>query len=176
MSKTIKVIFTLSILLNIALLGVVAGMAAKRLHDPSWNEIKAQLKPETQALMRQTFVAKRDKIWTTIRTMKEKKKQMEDILGAPEFDAAAFDAAVKDWQAFHAVTTKGKMETFSGVLQQLPQEERKKLAGHFVNMITGQRHSKGDGEKSFRDKMNERQESGHKSEEQLENQPAEAQP
>lgn len=137
MRKSHKILFTLSVVLNLVLLGVVGGHMAKRYHDTPWNEMKETLAPQTRDLLKASFEGKREKIHALMREMREKKKNMEAIFSAPEFDVAAFDAAVADWQEFNKNTTQGKMESFKAIMAQLPQEERAKLAPRFVNVLTG---------------------------------------
>lgn len=137
MKKSHKILFTLSIVLNLALTGVVAGHVVKRWRDAPWQEVQKDLSPQTRDLMRKMFMEKREKIKSNWKEMGEKKKAMEVILSAPEFDAQAFDTAVQDWQMFNSHVTQGKMEFFKSVMTQLPQEERIKLAEKFVKILTG---------------------------------------
>lgn len=144
MSKKLKILFTISVLLNLAFIGIVVGHGLKRYHDSPWQEFRQQLSPETQAVMRKTFEDKKDRIFSAIRTMREKKKNLVGIISAPEFNVQAFDAAVQDWQGFNQKMMQGKMETFKGILTQLPQGERQKLARRFVDVLTGQGHPRKD--------------------------------
>lgn len=151
MKKSHKILFTLSVALNLALIGTIAGHQAGRWRqDAPWQEIQKGLAPQTQEIMRKMFEEKREKIKANWMEMREKKKNMEAILSAPQFDAQAFDVAVQDWQAFNAQVTQSKMETFKTIMGQLPQEERAKLAEKFVKVLTGARDRRGgrEGEKS----------------------------
>lgn len=161
MKKTHKVLFTISIILNLALMGVIGGHAMKRAQDMPWFELKDKLSPQTQELMKNMFEGKKDVIFKNWQTLKEKKKKLEEVITAEQFDENAFDAAMQDWQAFNSQVTEGKKLSFKVLLKQLPQEERIKLAEHLVQVLLGTKE-RGKGRKVEMKKRFEEWRSGQK--------------
>lgn len=139
MKKSHKIIFTISVILNLVLMGVIGGHVAKKAREMPWFELKETLSPQTQELMKNMFEAKKDIIKSNWHTLKEKKKVLVGVVTAEQFDEQAFDAAMQDWQAFNAKVTEGKKGSLSALLKQLPQEERIKLSEHVVQILIGEK-------------------------------------
>ncbi len=135
MSKTLKVIFTLSILFNIAFAGLVSGHYAKQMKR--WDQFREELAPETQELMKATFKEKRDAIRKKKKVSHEKLGAIAEILNAEEFSEDEFKAAIEDWRIFQNKVIDGKAETMIGMALQLPQAERQKLSKRFVHILSG---------------------------------------
>ncbi len=154
MSNAMKVIFTLSILFNVAFAGLIAGHSAKKMNK--WSEVHADLTPESRELLRDVYKEKRAVIKANMKVAAEKKQNMAYILSAPEFDAVAFKAAVEDWKAFNAGVIDGKLETMSGIAKKLSQEERVALSKRFVAVLTGDHKHKGKGLKGRKFKGGDR--------------------
>jgi Heavy-metal resistance len=150
MSRNLKIIFTLSALLNLVLIGMAVGQGYRHMHERPWEEMKKDLAPETRALMDQTFEGRREKIHAMIGEMREKKKSLRDAISAEVFDLESFKKAVADVEAYSDEMLASKVETFGGLLVQLPKVEREKLAARFVDMITGS-HKRGKGGKDGKD-------------------------
>lgn len=137
MKKSHKILLTSSVILNVVLVGVVAGHIVRTAKDAPWSKTHAELAPETRDMMRKMFEEKREKIHAHMAEMRERKQNMEAILSAPEFNAHDFDEAVAHWRDLNDRIINGKIESFKTIMSQLPQSERAKLAPKFVNMLTG---------------------------------------
>lgn len=137
MKKSHKIFLTSSVILNVVLIGVIAGHAVRAAKEAPWSKMQAELAPETREIMRKMFEEKREKIHAHMVDMKERKANMEAILAAPQFNADDFDVAVADWRSLNDRIISGKIESFKTIMAQLPQEERAKLAPKFVNMLVG---------------------------------------
>lgn len=129
MNKRMKVIFTLSVVLNVLLIGVVAGHIGQKYKQSPWEG--ASLSEEGQQKARAAFheftPLKKD-IWA-------KKREMNDLLLAGEFDEAAYDAL-----ALEAAQLKQEMDlkrsaAMKGVLIDLSPEERKAFIEHMSKRI-----------------------------------------
>ena len=135
MRKSTKIIFTLSILLNVVLIGVVVGGAAKQYKAHHWHKVKADLSPESRNIVARNFrAAHRD--MADVRGKAQKvRKDMESIFKAEEFDEAAFDKAVKKMRALKEQMHERKIEAVKELAKSLPQEERKKMAGKLARSM-----------------------------------------
>ncbi len=131
MSRKLKIVFTLSVLLNVLLLGVLAGSCYKRNygpHDgpPHMREADAKLSPRVAMAMKES--RKQERI--LFDQMKEARQDIMNVLEAPEFDEAAFIAASetinKAQQALADVRTKTTLD----LARNATVEERKQLVSH----------------------------------------------
>lgn len=143
MMSKMKVSLSLSLILNVLLLGVIAGDAARRYQDRPWNEFKEQLAPETRALMKKTFEEKRQRIRQNRQITSEMKVDLEKILTAEEFDPAAFETSAKAFLDFNRKISDDKLKTINAMAQELPLEERKKVSKKFISILAGERQSRG---------------------------------
>lgn len=138
MKKSVKIIFTLSIILNLLLLGVMGGHVYRMKHEHRpWDEVKESLAPETHQVFKEAFKGKGKEIVPFIRDVRQKKRAVKEVIVAEEFDSAAFDMAARELLALKESFSNSKMKFIEGVLSQLPQEERVKLADHMVEKLFG---------------------------------------
>ncbi|PCK00599.1 MAG: hypothetical protein COA45_02145 [Zetaproteobacteria bacterium] len=145
MNKKVKVIFTISLVTNILLLGMLGGQAYRMKQDgrSSWGALREQLKPETATLMKQIFKDKKYEVFQIFKEVRQKKAALIDIFSAEVFDAAAYDVAAQDLQQLGMKISSHKLETFKELGAQLPQEERQKLAQKLVSSVLGKHWRKG---------------------------------
>lgn len=145
MNRRMKLIFTVSILLNIVFIGVGAGMFYKFCQDIP---IAREMSPEGRNFVARTYQKGWEDVKPLIREVKERKKRVETILLADEFDEKAYDKAVED-----VLETQGKImhhraDTMSRALDQLSTEDRKKFSRDILAGLTpgrkgGRHHHKG---------------------------------
>ncbi|MCB9989652.1 MAG: periplasmic heavy metal sensor [Rhodospirillales bacterium] len=135
MSRTFKIIFTLSVVLNLLLVGAVGSFALKMAgrmpgHDPAFKE---DLTPETRHLMARTFRERHDEIKTHIKKGQDSRKALMDVMAAEKFDPEAYDRAVEDLIAVKGEMMRGFAGTVRELAKDLPVEERKKLGRHLAD-------------------------------------------
>ena len=134
MKKSMKIIFTLSILLNLALVGAVGGQTYKRYQ---WHQPPAELGEQSRDVMRQKMKAAREDMRAQFQKMREHHQALKDIISAPEFDTQAYDAGIekilgiKDDIAHHKAAVMGQ------ILSELSQEERQKMSGRLLHSLSG---------------------------------------
>lgn len=152
MNRKLRIIFTLSILLNVLLLGVLAGSFYKRVyspHDgpPPAHAADAKFSPRVAMAMKESRQQER----ALFDQMKDARKDIMDILEAPEFDEAAFIAASekinKAQQSLVDVRTKATLD----LAKNSTVEERKELVSHMK--------AKSERFGRFRDRLEERRKS-----------------
>lgn len=145
MNKKIKIIFTLSLVINILLLGILGGQAyrMKSGGHGSWGTLREKLTPETRVLMKQTFKDKKPEIFAIFKEVREKKNVLIKVFSAEVFNPRAYDAAARDLQQLGIKIANHKLETFKELGTQLPQEDRKVLAQKLVSIVLGKHGHKG---------------------------------
>lgn len=141
MTRTVKILFTISVLLNVLLLGASAGLALKMSHKP-WHKMPDNLSPETQNLMERSFQESRNEMQPTIEDMKEARADLARVFSAPSFDEAQFDRAVDQMMTAQRQLMQKRFEATKEMAQQLSQEEREKLAEVLSKPFGGFHHSK----------------------------------
>ena len=136
MTKKMKIIFTLSLLGNVLLLGVVGGTAyrIKQATQP-WKEVRKEISPESRELIKDTFKSKKQDIRGMFQEARVKKKALEDAFTAEEFDPDAFSAAARELQQLGNRMVAHKFETFQELGHMLPQHERKALSKRLVSSL-----------------------------------------
>lgn len=150
MNRTVKIIFTLSVILNIALLAGGAGWMWKMCgHDKPFRDAS----PQTRAAFKEELDELRPEMRKDVAAVRAAKDAMEKIITAETFDRDAFDAEVAK-----VLDLRGRMaarfaKVTGTVLEDLPQAEREKIAQKILAGLTrGPHHRKGgrdrDGEAS----------------------------
>lgn len=129
MSKRMKIIFTVSVALNVLLLGVVAGHIGQKYKKAPWEG--AALSEESQKKARQVFreftPLKKD-IWA-------KKRAMNDLLLADEFDEAVYDSLAMEAAQLKQEIEIKRSAAMKDVLTELSPEERQALVEHMSKRI-----------------------------------------
>ncbi len=157
MSKTLKIIFTISILLNLLMAGVIIGHAAKKWKESDWYEVKDQLQPETRELMRQAFRSGFKEVRPLFREARQKRNELSQILSAEEFDGQAYDRVSEDLMDIESRMFAHRYGVVKDISEQLPAAERKILVKKFVSGFLDRRGSKHHhkGKKHWKDKRDE---------------------
>lgn len=141
MSKRLKICFTISIVLNVLLMGSAAGIGYQMMAaGHSWRDV--DMSPQTRNLMKNAFEEKRKRIKVVMQKIHDHRGKLQELIVAPEFDPVAFDAAMREWVVFNNSVTDGKVEFVSNLLTQLSQEERRKVSEKFVDILTGNKKHK----------------------------------
>lgn len=138
MSKKMKLVFTLSVLANILLAGLMIGHSAKRWRGPPPALPSAEnLSADSAALIRKAFEQERPDLQPLIEEMRGVKADLMKAVSAEVFDAKAFDKAAGKMKGTLGKMTAQRLDMFKSVSAQLPQEDRVKFADKFVRFIQG---------------------------------------
>ncbi len=139
MSKRMKVILTISLLLNILLIGVLGGHAYRTHSDErkGFHELKASLSDETQKMLKDEMYARKDKIKSMKRQMKAFIGEFERISTQDTFDVAAYDAFSKRFIEFDGEVTRRRLEMFKDMALVLSVEERRTFSKMMSKKIMG---------------------------------------
>lgn len=143
MSKKIRLLFTISVLLNVLLLGVSGGLVIKNsYHRPSWDKVKEGLSPETRNLMAREFQKAHRDMKPLGEEARKARKDVMNALSRKEFSESEFDTAMERLQKAQKNIMEKKIEATKALAAELPVGERKKLAEHF-SLTFGGKHSRG---------------------------------
>ncbi|MGN7439198.1 MAG: periplasmic heavy metal sensor [Alcanivorax sp.] len=140
MSKKIKVIFTLSIILNVLFIGLMVGHFQKMKKHADWHQVKETLAPETRGILKDTFKGRWKNMRTAFKEMRDNKMAMKEVLIAEDFDALAYDKVAEKMVEFNGIFMRDRIDAIKEVFAKLPQEERVKLADHTIEKLTGRGH------------------------------------
>ncbi len=133
MSKKIKIVLTVSIILNVLLLGVLIGMSADDYKDhrnkrADFRSALDKLSPEKSKMVNKTMRSLHKETRKTRKEVKKTRNKINKILSAPEFDESAYDTEIKNLKKLQAEI----MDKFSIVTKdlalKLEQDERKVMA------------------------------------------------
>ncbi len=154
MNRHLKIFFTLSLLLNITLIGVVAGAAYKRWDDdgPRFSESRD---PQFNHKMAKSMMEARKGQEPLFKEMRAAKGEINKVLAADMFDEAAFHAASEKMYAAQAAMFKARNEAMLNMAKDMSAEERKELAAHMKAM--SERHEKHGGKREGARKDNAHQ-------------------
>jgi uncharacterized membrane protein len=140
--KVIKFMVTMSVLLNVLLLGTLGGMAYKKYADhQERREIKESLTPEARHLMARTMQQNRSEIRAIMQESKRLQEDLVEVMSAEEFDEAAFDKAIEKLKDAQERVAGVKIEATRKLAQELSAEERKRLSKRLSNIFEKRRSS-----------------------------------
>lgn len=142
MNRHLKIIFTLSILLNVLLIGVVAGAAYKRMDGPP--RFEESRDPAFNHKMAKAMMEARKGQEALFRQMRAARNDMNDALAADVFDEAAFDAASERLYKVQADMFRARNEATLKMAREMDAAERKELVAHF-KALSERRGKHGDG-------------------------------
>lgn len=135
MSKKLKLFILASIILNIVLIGIVAGHSYHRYGMHRDNQIITLLDKSSIALEKQQVIRKKLKdSFHNKKQHTEKKKWREEtiaILTAEELDIVAYRKQLEQMVAKHHDNKKQRIEAIISLVSELSQEERVNLAKIF---------------------------------------------
>ncbi len=148
MSKRMKVIFTISVALNVLLFGTIVGHVGHKYNQAPWQA--AHLSEESQKKMKQSFkelAPLKRQIWS-------KKREMGALLLADNFDAAAYEKVVIEAADLKRQFELERSMAIKNTLVGLSVEERKVYVQHMSKRIDKymKRHGKWGGKEKIRNR------------------------
>ncbi len=129
MNNKIKAMFTISLIVNIFLIGLVCGCVFKpRDIMLDTHGSRNAISPETRILMKGILKNNRDQMRASFKDIRLKKNNLASIFAAKEFDVQDYDRQVEDLLSLNSKILKNKFERFKKLGIKLPQDERKWLS------------------------------------------------
>ncbi|PZQ45442.1 MAG: hypothetical protein DI551_07400 [Micavibrio aeruginosavorus] len=139
MNKRMKLIFTVSLLVNILFVAAGLGMLYKFCRDVP---IPPDMSPDGRHYVAMTFQNGRKDAEPLIQDVKAKRKALEEVLIADEFDEAAYEKAVDAFLDTKSDIQRHRAATMQKALEKLSGEDRKKFARNIIEGLDGGRPRK----------------------------------
>lgn len=137
MSRTVKIIFTLSIIANLLVAGMALGHHYRKPHG-SWSaQFEEGLSPKGAEIVRTTLSGGREDFKAMMREMKAAKEEFIAAVNAPDFNEASFDQASGKVKDSVAKLTERRFSTLKKIVLALPQEDKARFADKFIRLIQG---------------------------------------
>lgn len=147
MSKGLKVIFIISILLNFLFIGLTIGHFSKR--AAYWGKMRAEihetigsLPEEKQQMIFGTMNELKRKTRGTKREVEKTRRELIETLTAENFDPVRFEEEARELHNLLGVLTMEMAYTVSELAQNLDREEREALSA-FIEEMRRHRHRGG---------------------------------
>lgn len=137
MSKKFKIILTVSVLLNLVLIGVASGHVYKHWSSHPWHQVKKDLSPEARNIAGRTFQSAFREIRPLGDKARKARAEIVKILSAQEFDEAAFDKATAKMLSIRGDMKALKIQAMKDAAMKLSVEDRRKLANRMAKMVGG---------------------------------------
>ncbi len=133
MSKTVKIVLAASVILNVLLIGIVIGSFSHRIAGPlamhkQMKEVIGRLPEDKQDLVRGTMKELRSETRETKKKVDTKRKEIMEVLTAPEFDEGLFDRKVTELHALMGELASEVAGAAKKIASNLDQQERKMLS------------------------------------------------
>jgi len=135
MSKKIRILITVSIVLNVIFLGFAVGAVYRHMDNKPWRELRSELAPETKHLMARQFEKNHTELETVVKRAKSQKEKLIEMLTAENFDRARFEREAKRLHGYQSQIRERKLESLAELADQLPMTERDKLCGLFRHAL-----------------------------------------
>lgn len=138
MSKRFKIILTVSVLLNIVLAGITAGMMMQ-CGQPSWQpkEEMARLSPEAKSLMGESFAQNRRAMDKVFDDAKKARRDVVRILTAESFDKGAYEKASETLRDKQVQIMAKRAGAAGDLAAKMKAEDRKIMAEWLAGPIRG---------------------------------------
>ena len=137
MTKIIKIIFTLSLLLNLTFIGFVSADYYKKyqhskvskIMDERTRDIVSKLKPP------------RSKIKERMQLMRKNRAALKDVISAEEFDLNAYQNTIDKIMNQKDEMARARANKMGETILQLSQEDRISLSNHMLKRMSGHKNT-----------------------------------
>lgn len=145
MSRRFKIILTISVCLNLMLLGVLGGMFYKKLQ---WRRgavaiAQADFSPEGRNVVARNFRAAHRDMGDKFQQSRAKRKALVEMLKQEDFDEQAYERNVQELKTIQNDLMGRKMEMLKKLALELPPEDRQKITAKFIKPYGPKRHKRG---------------------------------
>ncbi|MFA5592666.1 MAG: hypothetical protein WC989_05075 [Micavibrio sp.] len=155
MSRRMKIIFTVSLLLNIVFAAAGAGLFFNFTRELP---IPPHISPEARHFIARTYQEGREEIRPLIESVKTQRAAVEKIVTAEEFDAEAYRDAARKMLDTRAQISSKRAEIMGRALEDLPAEDRREFARNIMDGLQGHKPRKGGYHGRMMHKKQDRQE------------------
>jgi uncharacterized membrane protein len=141
MSRRMRIVFTLSLLVNIVFIGLAGGVLYR--FQGQLPPLPERMSPEARQFITQTYQEGREQIRPLIEEVKAKRGKVESVITADEFDPKAYQDSVNDMMETRAAISRKKAEIMGKALADLPAEDRQEFSKRILESLEGRRPYKG---------------------------------
>lgn len=139
MSKTIKVVMIISLVLNILLIGFIIGNVSHRFFINNSirqkpQEFSVNLPPDKKELFFNTMQKVRAENRVVKKQLREARRKIFSILTSPQFDEDSYTSEVEKLHLLRGLMMKRFSNATKELAKQLNQEERRALAEHLKRL------------------------------------------
>lgn len=134
MSRKIKIIFTLSILLNIIFIGLIAG-GSYRIYKHFGGEFRKELSSlpaDVQTRIDQAYTESRQEMRSLFREARETKQDVRDALNEEIFNAQKYQDATSKLNQIRYRMMQEQAKKTGVIASELDAENRRKFAGYLM--------------------------------------------
>ncbi len=132
MKKNVKILFTLSVVLNVLLLGAMGGMCFRHWQENSWRMAKNEMSPQSQEMLRSRFSAMHEEMAPLFAEMRKNRDEMRVLLQQDAFDPVRFDIVTQNYRKLRRQMGEKMSDATKQLAAKLPAQDRQKMANQFV--------------------------------------------
>ena len=133
MSRNVKILFTLSVIVNVILLGVAGGYVMRDMGKGPWEEASQELSPESRAMVSQMFEKMHADAKPIMEDMKEARQDLKNVMMKQDFDPKKFDECIDRMRDLRLKMGQKFAATTKEVAMSLPPMERQRMAEKFLS-------------------------------------------
>jgi uncharacterized membrane protein len=138
-----KILFTVSVVLNLVCVGIGAGAVVKSLSHKPWKEMREDLTPEARDALKGHFKNTREQVGPMVQQTKNIQKDLVSILNQPEFDRTAFDIKAEELSVMMGQLSGHKIKSMGDLAESLSYEDRQVMVKKFEKMLSRSLKSRG---------------------------------
>ena len=133
MSRFVKAFIALSVLMNLALVGVIVGHVGQHFMEPphkhrTWQEIAQQLPEDKRKHFEETMQTVEQDTGELRQQLSDARKKAATLLNADPFDKAAYIAQMQQIRQLYGQIQQRTVEALAGLAEQSTPEERQIFA------------------------------------------------
>ncbi len=132
MSRKFKIILTISVVLNVLLLGLSGGMIYQKNQWKRPTMEAAGLSPEARNIVARNFQGARKDMKSNFARSKKARRDVIALLKKDKLDEKRYDRAVAALKKTQGQMIERKMEMLKQLSRDLPPEERSKISEGFI--------------------------------------------
>ena len=136
MNRTARIVFVISIILNVLMLGVIVGQSPRRfvpgaMRQQRLDQVLKNLPEAEQSRLRERFQKLRTAADPMFGEIRQAEDQAVDLLGRETFDEAAYDRQVSKINEMRQNMTKQLAQVVKDAIKDLSASERR----HFADLL-----------------------------------------
>lgn len=141
-SRHMKVLFSLSLAMNVLLIGIVIGMAVRSYYDHPWHETRRTLSPEAQHHFARASQRTHREVKPLIAQARNTRTALMRVIAEDSFNEGEYERLSKKLTSLQVKIAEAKAQGVKELISELPDEDRKTFSRHFAQQL-GSPHRRG---------------------------------